>query len=70
MKRKKGKSICVFSGKGGVGKTVFTLNLAGIFEAIDKKVLIVDLDLSSGGISLATNRPYDKTIYNFTEIVA
>lgn len=67
MKRKKGKSICVFSGKGGVGKTVFTLNLAGIFEAIDKKVLIVDLDLSSGGISLATNRPYDKTIYNFVD---
>ena len=67
MKRKTGKSICVFSGKGGVGKTVFTLNLAGIYKSIGKKVLIMDLDLSSGGISLATNRPYEKTIYNFVD---
>ncbi len=67
MRKKTGKSICVFSGKGGVGKTVFTLNLAGIYQSIGKKVLIMDLDLSSGGISLATNKPYDKNIYNLVD---
>ncbi len=63
----KGKSICVFSAKGGVGKTITTINLAGIFEQLEKKVLILDLDLSSGGISIALNRPFEKTIFNFVD---
>lgn len=67
MSKTKGKSICVFSAKGGVGKTVTTINLAGIFEHLEKKVLIVDLDLSSGGISVALNRAFEKTIYNFVD---
>ena len=51
----KGTSICVFSAKGGVGKTITTLNLAGIFEMLKKKVLIIDFDLSgaSGKIVLS-----------------
>jgi len=39
MIRKKGKSLCIFSAKGGVGKTITTLNLAGIFKLIEKKDL-------------------------------
>lgn len=67
MIRKKGKSLCLFSAKGGVGKTTTTLNLAGIFEQLEKKVLIMDLDLSSGGIATALNTPFEKTIYNFMD---
>ncbi len=67
MIRKKGKSLCIFSAKGGVGKTITTLNLAGIFEQIEKKVLIIDMDLSSGGITCALNRPFTSTIYNFVD---
>lgn len=67
MKKKIGKSLCLFSGKGGVGKTILTLNLAAIYSQINKHVLIIDLDLSSGGIALATNKVFDKTIYNFVD---
>lgn len=67
MKKKIGKSLCLFSGKGGVGKTILTLNLAAIYSQINKHVLIVDLDLSSGGVALATNKVFDKTIYNFVD---
>jgi len=67
VKKKTGKSICLFSGKGGVGKTITALNLAGIYETIGKKVLIMDLDLSSGNVSLAINKPFEKTIYNFVD---
>ena len=67
MKKKIGKSLCLFSGKGGVGKTILTLNLAAIYSQINKHVLIVDLDLSGGGIALATNKAFDKTIYNFVD---
>lgn len=67
MANAKGKSICVFSAKGGVGKTVTAINLAGIYEHLEKKVLLIDLDLSSGGISVALNKPFEKTIYNFVD---
>lgn len=67
MKKKIGKSLCLFSGKGGVGKTILTLNLAAVYSQINKHVLIVDLDLSGGGIALATNKVFDKTIYNFVD---
>jgi cellulose biosynthesis protein BcsQ len=45
----------IFSCKGGVGKTTFTNNLAGIFSLKNKKVLIIDLDLSSGGVATTLN---------------
>lgn len=67
MSKTKGKSMCIFSSKGGVGKTITTINLAGIFEHLEKKVLLVDLDLSSGGITMALNRPFEKTIFNFVD---
>ncbi|MBR1413415.1 MAG: AAA family ATPase [Bacilli bacterium] len=67
MKRIKGKTMCIFSAKGGVGKTITAINLAGIFESLEKKVLIIDLDFSGGGIALALNKPFEKNIYNFVD---
>lgn len=67
MATKKGKAICIFSAKGGVGKTFITTNLAGIYEHLEKKVLLLDLDLSSGGISVSLNLPFQKTIYHFVD---
>ena len=45
----------ITSAKGGVGKTINTINLAGMLERLEKKVLIVDLDLYAGGIALSLN---------------
>ncbi len=67
MKKQIGKSVCITSSKGGVGKTFLTLCLAGVYEAIGKKVLILDLDLSGGGIAVATNKTFERTIYNFVD---
>lgn len=64
MASKKGKTVCVFSAKGGVGKTTNAINLAGIYKLLNKKVLIVDLDLFGGGVALALNKTPDKTIYD------
>ena len=63
----KNKTVCIMSTKGGIGKSVFTLNLAGIYASIKKKVLIVDLDLTSGSIAMALNKPYEKSIYDVIE---
>lgn len=64
MKNNKGKSMCFFSAKGGVGKTTNILNLAGIFEQLEKRILVIDMDLYSGGIALYLNKKNDKSVYN------
>lgn len=64
MKKNAAKIITVFSCKGGVGKTTITLNMAGIYSLMGKKVLIIDLDLNSGGIAVSLNVDVNKTIYN------
>ena len=64
---RKSKSLLITSTKGGVGKTIFTINLAGIISTIEKKVLIIDLDLTNGSIALALNKPYNKSIYEMSE---
>lgn len=51
MASKGGKIISVSSMKGGVGKTTMVTNLAGIYYMMKKRVLIIDADFYSGGIS-------------------
>lgn len=64
MKKEAAKIITIFSCKGGVGKTTTAINLAGIYSLMDKKVLLMDLDLNSGGIAISLNVDVNKTIYN------
>ncbi len=66
MAKKIGKSFCVFSAKGGVGKTTTLLNLAGTYHLLGKKVLIIDFDLTSGGIALSLNKDVHKSIADLT----
>ena len=58
------KIISVFSCKGGVGKTTTLLNLAGIYSLMDKKVLIMDMDLNSGGVAVSLGVDAVKNIFN------
>ena len=70
MKKEAAKVITVFSCKGGVGKTTTTLNLAGIYSLMDKKVLIIDFDLNSGGIAVSLNINIDKNVYNVVDDIS
>ena len=67
MKSTSAKVISAFSCKGGVGKTTTIINLAGIYSLMDKKVLIIDLDLNSGGIAVSLNVEQKKDIYNVVD---
>ncbi len=67
MASKKGKTIGIFSAKGGVGKTIFAINLAGICETLKRKTLLIDLDLTGGGISVALNTYGNRNIYHLNE---
>ncbi|SES67857.1 flagellar biosynthesis protein FlhG [Natronincola peptidivorans] len=50
--QKKARVICVTSGKGGVGKTNFTANLAIALQKKDKKVVIIDADLGLANLDV------------------
>lgn len=67
MKNDKGKIITVTSTKGGVGKTIITLNLAGIYSKLGYKVLVIDFDLYGGSIATYLNSNNEKTIFNLVE---
>lgn len=64
---KKGKIITVTSAKGGVGKTIFLLNLAGIFSRMKQKVLIVDCDFVGGAVALDLNLNPIKNIFHISD---
>lgn len=51
MASKNGIVISISSAKGGVGKTTMAINLAGIYYMMKKRVLIIDADFYSGGVS-------------------
>ena len=63
MNNQNGKIITISSVKGGVGKTTLTLNLAGLYFLMKRRVLIIDLDLYGGGIATCLNVKNKKDIY-------
>ncbi len=67
MKNSKGKIITVTSTKGGVGKTITALNLAGTYDKLGYKVLVIDLDLYGGVVATYLNSKNEKTIFNLVE---
>jgi pilus assembly protein CpaE len=68
---KKGTSLCVYSPKGGTGKTILAMNLAGICSLKEKKVLLIDLDLFNGGLSLLVDEDIkNKNIFKLSEDVS
>lgn len=65
-----GRVISVCSVKGGVGKTTIALNLAGIYHMLKKKILIIDLDLYSGGISALLDLKNRKDIFMLIDSIS
>ncbi|HHU55040.1 MAG TPA: AAA family ATPase [Mollicutes bacterium] len=63
----KAKTFTITSVKGGSGKTTTILNLAGIFSLMDKRVLIIDLDLYTGAVAATLNISNDNDIYKLID---
>ena len=63
MAVKQADVITITSVKGGTGKTTNVLNIAGILSNIGKHVLIIDLDLYTGGIACSLNIENDKDLF-------
>lgn len=61
------KVYVVTSVKGGSGKTITTLNLAGLLSKKNKSVLIIDLDLYTGSIALLLKLNVKNDLFNLAD---
>lgn len=59
--------IAVTSGKGGVGKTNFTVNLALAFANLGQKVLIIDADLGLANVEFVLGCSPQYNLLNFLD---
>lgn len=50
--QKLGRSIAVVSGKGGVGKSNFSMNFTTTLSEVGKKVVLIDMDIGMGNIHI------------------
>ncbi len=56
--------ITVTSGKGGVGKTNFSLNLSIALAKFEKKVLLVDADVGLANVNILIGTSHPLTVYD------
>jgi MinD-like ATPase involved in chromosome partitioning or flagellar assembly len=61
------KIISTISNKGGVGKTVFAIELANYLGRGGRKVLLIDTDLNTGDISIKLGLRTERTLLDFFE---
>jgi flagellar biosynthesis protein FlhG len=52
VEKKKARRIAIISGKGGVGKTVITANLAASLASNGQRILVVDADLGLANLDI------------------
>lgn len=61
----KTKAIAVVSGKGGVGKSNFSLNFSISLSRKGFKVLLFDMDIGMGNLDILMGKSSDKTIVDY-----
>ncbi len=59
------KAICITSGKGGVGKSNFTLSLGIFLASKGKKVCMIDADFSLANLHILMGSSPSKTLHNY-----
>lgn len=64
-----GKVILVSSGKGGTGKTMFTVNLGTILAQRGKRVMLMDLDMGLRNMDIYLGME-NKVVYNIMDVVS
>lgn len=68
------KTIALLSGKGGSGKTTLSLCMSNLLSSVNKKVLLVDCDMSTNGATYFYESKLEadggKAIITFSDIIA
>lgn len=67
LTKEKSRMIAVTSPKGGIGRTVLTVNLAAALARMGKKVAIIDANLQFGEVAMYCNIKPKRTIYEWVK---
>lgn len=63
-----GEIILITSGKGGSGKSTFTVNCGAALALLEKKVLLIDADAGLRSLDLMLNVT-DKVVYDLSDVI-
>ncbi|MGD7043701.1 MinD/ParA family protein [Jeotgalibacillus proteolyticus] len=61
------KTIAVVSGKGGVGKTNFSLNFSMELSSLGYRVLLMDMDIGMGNVHILMGQQPDQSILHYLQ---
>lgn len=62
-----GRSIAIVSGKGGVGKSNFTMNFAALLAREGKKVAVLDMDIGMGNIHILMGKSVTASLKDYLD---
>ncbi len=63
-----GEVIAIVSGKGGVGKTMFTANLGGTMAQLGKKVVLIDMDMGLRNLDIFMGLE-NRVVYDVADVL-
>ncbi|MDG5470308.1 MinD/ParA family protein [Jeotgalibacillus sp. ET6] len=61
------KTIAVVSGKGGVGKSNFSLNFSMELSSLGNRVLLMDMDIGMGNVHILLGQQPDQSILHYLQ---
>lgn len=64
---KENKTLTIFGAKGGIGKTLLALNLAGVSSNLGYKTLLIDFDMYEGCLGMILNEEINKSVYHLID---
>ena len=64
-----GKVILVSSGKGGTGKTMFTVNMGAVLAERGKRVMLMDIDMGMRNLDIYLGME-NKVVYNIMDVIS
>ncbi|MDZ5711739.1 MinD/ParA family protein [Jeotgalibacillus haloalkalitolerans] len=67
LNKTQAKAIAVVSGKGGVGKSNFSINFASELAAKGNSVLLMDMDIGMGNVHILLGASSEKNILHYLE---
>lgn len=62
-----GRSIAVVSGKGGVGKSNFSLNFSSMLASLGKKIVVIDMDIGMGNIHILLGKSVPTNLKDYLD---
>lgn len=66
----KGHTLCLYGAKGGIGKSIIALNLAGVSVSNGNKTLLLDFAIHTGCLGMMLDVDIKNTLFNLVDDIS